>query len=512
MDLVTLIQQFFLDLVLIISFHPFIFSFLLLWPLFYLLKLSRNPKLRLPPSPPKLPILGNLHQLGKLPHQSLWALSEKYGPIMLLYFGSIPTAIVSSEDLAQEVLKKNDIAFAERHPSKAAKVFSYGCTNSVFSPYGEYWRQLKKISVVELLNQSRVEMFQFAREEEVGKMVEKIQFSCLNEAAINLKEMLFNFSNNIISRSALGKVYGKESGHKNLGEQQMDAMGAFCLEDLFPCLGWMDFLTGFRQKLKCTFEAIDHFLDQVIEEHKLPKNDGEKSNQKNFLDILLNLQKDGNLSINLTQDNIKAIILGLFVGGTHIVAATMEWAMAELMKNPSEMRKAQEEVRRVVGKKQKVTDTDISQMEYLKCIIKETLRLHTNSLLVRHARTKANLGGYDICPGTRVLINVYAIQRDTKFWDKPGEFHPERFSNNEVTFRGDCLQYFPFGSGRRMCSGISFGVAEVECVLANLLYWFDWKLPNGAAAEDLDMSESFAITVVKKIPLQLVPVSPVSSL
>ncbi|XP_058227458.1 cytochrome P450 71A1-like [Rhododendron vialii] len=199
----------------------------------------------------------------------------------------------------------------------------------------------------------------------------------------------------------------------------------------------------------------------------------------------------------------------MFVGGTDTSSATMEWAMTELMKNPTKIRKAQEEVRRVVGNKYEIDQEDIDQMDYLKCVVKETLRLHppVPFLVPRELNKSARLGSYDIAPKTRVFINAWAVQRDPKLWGMPEEFLPERFVDSPIDFKGNDFQFIPFGAGRRSCPGMLFGVIQVEYALANLLYWFDWKLVGGAGGNDLDMSEAYGLVMHKKIRLQLVPVT-----
>ena len=195
----------------------------------------------------------------------------------------------------------------------------------------------------------------------------------------------------------------------------------------------------------------------------------------------------------------------MFVAGSDTTAAALEWAFAELIRNPNAMKKAQEEVRRVVGSKSKVEESDVSQMNYLKCVIKETLRLHPPAAIVlRQTASTVKLKGYDIPPKTRVFLNAWAIQRDPEVWDNPEEFIPERFESSKVDIKGQDFQLIPFGSGRRICPGISFGIASMEYVLANLLYWFDWKLPK--SGEYIDMSETNGLTVSKKLPLHLEPI------
>lgn len=199
----------------------------------------------------------------------------------------------------------------------------------------------------------------------------------------------------------------------------------------------------------------------------------------------------------------------MFIGGSDTTSTTLEWAMAELIKNPVTMKKAQEELRRVVGNKSKLEENDASQMSYLKCVVKETMRLHPAAplLVPRETTSNVKLRGYDVPHKTMVFVSAWAIQRDPEFWEKPEEFIPERFESSKVNFNGHDFQFTPFGSGRRKCPGISFGLASVEYILANLLYWFDWKLPSsGELVHDLDMSEAYGMTVNKKVPLCLEPI------
>ncbi|GMN66142.1 hypothetical protein TIFTF001_035208 [Ficus carica] len=157
------------------------------------------------------------------------------------------------------------------------------------------------------------------------------------------------------------------------------------------------------------------------------------------------------------------------------------------------MNKAQEEIRRVVGEKAKVDMNDINQMYYLKNVVKETMRLHPPAPLLapRETSSRVQIGGYDVPAKTRVLVNAWAIQRHPDLWERPEEFIPERFENNPIDFGSHDFQLIPFGFGRRRCPGLAFGIASVEYSIANLLYWFDWKLPY--YAENMDMTEVYGI-------------------
>ncbi|GMJ14014.1 cytochrome P450, family 71, subfamily A, polypeptide 26 [Hibiscus trionum] len=492
---------------------PCMFLFISFVIIFYLQLAKTKKKLNLPPSPPWLPIIGNFHQLGKLPHRSLRNLASKHGPLLLLQLGHNPTLVVSTAEMAEKVIKSHDVAFSSRPKTTAANTLLYGCTDVGFAPYGEYWRQVRKLSVVELFSHKRVESFQFVRDEEVELLVNKIRKASINGQTVNLTKMVFSVSNNIVSRCAIGRKIEEEheDGGKfsELARRVMALLASFSIGDAFPYLWWMDYLTGFIPKLKATSAELDELLDQIIEERK---DSDEVNPKKDFLSIMLELQKDGEIEMELTQDNIKAILMDMFIGGTDTTSTTTEWLMAELLKHPNIMKKVQEEVRMVVGNKPKIEADDINKMHYLKCVIKETLRLHPAvALLVpRQTSTTVKLFDYDIPSGITVFINAWAIQRDPRWWDKPEEFIPERFENNGVDFKGHDFQFIPFGCGRRRCPGLPFGVASVEYLSANLLYWFDWELCGGGSAENLDMDEVYGLTVNKKIPLHLLPVSHLS--
>ncbi|KAF3436746.1 hypothetical protein FNV43_RR19495 [Rhamnella rubrinervis] len=455
-----LLPQFFNELWQELLFHPLLVSVSVSVFLFSLLFLficrngSSGVKLNLPPSPPRLPLIGNLHQLGSLPHCSLRALAHKYGPdLMLLHLGQVPVLVVSSADMVRKMVKKYDIVISNRPRNIAPSILLYNGNDVAFATYGEYWRQARKIIVAELLSIKRVQEFQFVRDEEVAAMVDRIRSACVNGSTINIGETLIAVINNIVSRCVLGKTFMEEDGRSRIGELMREVMvllGAFSFGDLFPLLKWMDVVSGLAGCLNTTSRRLDEFLDQVIEEHKanlVATND--------FVDILLRAQNqnDEMPGFELTQKDIKGILADMFVGGTVTSSTGMEWLMAELVKNPKVMKKAQEEVRRVVGKKSKIDMEDINQMDYLKCVTKENLRLHPSLplLLPRQTSESIHLGGYHIPAKATVLVNVWAIQRDRTLWDRPEEFIPERFENSDVDFKcQDHFQFSPFGSGRRV--------------------------------------------------------------
>lgn len=186
--------------------------------------------------------------------------------------------------------------------------------------------------------------------------------------------------------------------------------------------------------------------------------------------------------------------------------------MSEVIKNSHVVQKLQEEIRSNLEKKSKVDSNDLSNLKYLKMVVKETLWMHPPAPLliphetISHCKIGDDDDGYNVNPHTRVLINAWAIGRNSNSWKNPNEFFPERFDDNDIDFRGQHFELIPFGAGRRICPSISMASSTVELILANLLYYYDWEMPCGLRREDISMEEEGGITTHKKAPLCLVPI------
>ncbi|KAJ8772910.1 hypothetical protein K2173_028087 [Erythroxylum novogranatense] len=467
----------------------------------------RKRKLNLPPSPRKLPIIGNLHQLGNMPHLSLRRLADKYGPIIFLQLGEIPTVVVSSANLAREVLKTHDLALSSRPQLLSAKSLFYGCTDIAFAPYGAYWRSVRKICILELLSIKRVQSFSFVREEEVARLVSRI--ADFYPKITNLSKMIGLYANDVLCRVAIGKGCSEggeydRHGFQKLLDDYQELLGGFSLGDYFPSLEFVHNLSSMKSKLQTTFRRFNKFFDDVITEHlRTEKKPGE---QKDLVDVLLDIQKNGSAEMPLTMDNVKAIILDMFAAGTDTTFITLDWAMTELIMNAKVMEKAQAEVRKVVGDRPQVRESDIPNLKYMKAIIKEIFRLHppVPVLVPRESMEDVTIGVYNVPVNTRVYVNVWAIGRDPQLWESPETFDPERFVGSTMDFKGQDFELLPFGAGRRSCPAIVFGTAVIELALAQLLHSFDWELPPGVSPQDIDNTEAFGISMHRTIPLHVI--------
>ncbi|CAL5383492.1 unnamed protein product [Camellia sinensis] len=477
---------------------------------FFVLHKNRgNGQVLLPPGPPGLPFIGNLHQLdNSAPHRYFWQLSKQYGPLMSLRLGSVPTLVVSSAKMAKEVMKTHDLEFSSRPSMVGPQKLSYNGLDLAFAPYNDYWRQMRKVCVLQLFNTKRVQSFHSVREEEVHRMIEKISKLASEDNGINLSEMLMALTSTTICRVAFGKRY-EDEGHErsrfhSLLNEGQAMFASFFISDYFPLMGWVDRLSGLYGRLEKNFKEFDKFYQEIIDDHLDPKR--RKSNQEDITDVLLKLQNNRSLAIDITFDHIKAVLMNIFFGGTDTSAATLVWAMTALMQNTKAMKRVQEEVRNLVGEKGSVDEDDLQNLPYLKAVVKETMRLHpaVPLLVPRETTQTCKIDGYEIPPKTLVYVNAWAIGRDPEAWDNPQEFLPERFIGSTIDFKGQDFELVPFGAGRRGCPGLYMGAVQVELTLANLLCAFDWELPVGMKKEDLDTEVIPGVTMHKKTALCLV--------
>ncbi|KAH6778587.1 hypothetical protein C2S51_009899 [Perilla frutescens var. frutescens] len=478
----------FLSLLICISFF---FSTFILLKKFKPKKSVQN----LPPAPWKLPLIGNMHNLvGAVPHRALHKLSLKFGPVMGLQLGELPAVVISSADAAKQVMKTHDINFA------------LGCTSITFGPYGDYWRQLRKICTLELLSAKRVQSFRSLRERAFLDLSRRI--ASKEGTPINLTAELYGSTYALVSRATFGEKSKQHDALLSILKRVIELAAGFDIAELFPSVKLLQAVSRLRRRVRVLHREVDRILEDVIHQHRVNAVSSAEHEHEDLLDVLLKYQEDG-LELPLTTDNIKAVLVDMLGAGSETSATTIDWAMAEMMKNPNVLAKAQDEVRQVFDKEKGfVGESLVYKLEYLKAVVKETLRLHPPLplLLPRKCGQTCQINGYHIPIETKIIVNAWAINRDPKYWENSDCFQPERFLDSSVDYKGNNFEYIPFGAGRRMCPGIAFGIANVELPIAMFLYHFDWKLGGGIEREEMDMGDGLGVTARREKDLCVIPI------
>ncbi|WVZ92168.1 hypothetical protein U9M48_038255 [Paspalum notatum var. saurae] len=489
--------------------------------IFYWKPWSSRPVQRLAPAPLGWPVIGHLHLLsGMMPHHALAELAKTmHAPLLRLQLGTVRAVVISTPDLARAALTTNDAALASRPHLLGGQFLAFGCSDVTFGPAGPYHRMTRRVVVSELLSARRVATYHRIRVNEVRRLLGHLAAKSSSAAAapvVDLSECFLNLANDVLFRVAFGRGFPHDKAAK-LGAVFADAnelFAGFTVGDYFPELEpFLSTVTGLRRRLNNCLADLCEFCDEIIDELISGKRQVSSSSgdgDEDFVDVLLRLQKSPDLDVPLTDDNIKALVLDVFVAGSDTSFAALEWVMTELVRHPSILKKAQDEVRRVVGDKGGVEEPDLRDLHYLRAVLKETFRLHPviPLLVPRESVAPCKLGGYDVPAKTRVFINTYAMGRDPEVWDTPLEFSPERFEKDDASREIDLVdpdfKVLPFGGGRRGCPGYVFALATLQLSLASLLYHFDWALPPGMRADEVDMDEIFGLSTRKKEPLLVV--------
>lgn len=270
---------------------------------------------RLPPGPWNLPIIGSLHHLvGSPPHRALLSLARQHGPLMLLRLGEVPTVIGSSPEAAMEVMKTNDPVFASRPRGAMLDVVSFGGKGIILAPYGEHWRQMRKVCVVELLSARQVRRMERIRQSQLSHLTESIFIAAASASptiVVNLSQGFTELTNNVISRAVFG---GKcQQQQEYLQELSIVTMlvGGFSLVDLFPSSWLARWLSRATCNLRRSHDQVQHIISGIIQE---PKEKQSASafpghQDEDLLDVLLRLQEEDSLTFPLTMEIIGAIII-----------------------------------------------------------------------------------------------------------------------------------------------------------------------------------------------------------
>ncbi|CAN0901307.1 Cytochrome P450 CYP73A100 [Linum grandiflorum] len=510
----------FLALLAILSITHFSFPLILLFvsTAFFLTKLAYTDPSDLPPGPVSIPIFGNWLQVGNdINHRLLAAMSHTYGPLFLLKLGSKNLVVVSDPKLADQVLHTQGVEFGSRPRNVVFDIFTGNGQDMVFTVYGEHWRKMRRIMTLPFFTNKVVHNYSEMWEEEMDLVVTDLAGDVRNKeqgtvVRRRLQLMLYNIMYRMMFDSKFESVEDPlfvEATKFNSERSRLAQSFEYNYGDFIPLL--RPFLKGYLNKCRdLQKRRLAFFNNYYVEQRrkKMMVTNGEKTCA---MDYIIDAQMKGEIN----EANVLYIVENINVAAIETTLWSMEWAIAELVNHPEVQKKIRDEISNVL-KGNPVTESNLNELPYLHAVVKETLRMHTPiPLLVPHMNLEeAQLGGYTIPRESKVVVNAWWLANNPAVWEKPEEFRPERFLEEEhgidaavaggrVDFR-----FLPFGMGRRSCPGIILALPILGLVIAKLATKFEMKAPPGI--DKIDVSEKggqFSLHIAKHSTVVFKPIT-----
>ncbi|XP_047953166.1 carnosic acid synthase-like [Salvia hispanica] len=492
-------------------FLVFSLAFIAAWALGLLSRRGHGGNL--PPGPRPLPIVGNIFQLRGNPLKSLADLAKTYGPLMSLRFGTQLVVIVSSPEVAMEVLHKQGHTFSSRSLPAAVNIYGFNKALWTMMPADSApWKRFRKMGKEKLFSNEALHQTEWQRQETLQRLAKHVRGFSERGEVMNVGAATFTTMTDLVL-STLFSIHltdytSPDSAMTKDFKANVNAFSRYIgipnVSDFFPVLAPLD-LQGIRRKIGYHLKKLLDFVDDKVDKRKVERMDSDYRKKNDFLDTLLDLA-DG-AEYELTKEEISLLLADLIIAGTETSGAMAEWTMVELLLHPDKMAKVKAELKSVLRDKSIAEASDIAKLPYLQATVNEAFRYHPPSPLVgpREAREVTKVNGYTIPKKTRVLVNFWAITKDPRIWKNPEVFEPERFLGTDIDFEGQHFQLIPFGSGIRICPGLPLASRMLFCMVATLCHNFDWELPGGVESKVIEREDVFGLSLQKKVSLRAKP-------
>ncbi|CAG7881722.1 unnamed protein product [Brassica rapa] len=411
--------------------------------------------------------------------------------------------------MASEIFKSHDVNISSRGLPPIDESLFFGETGFFSAPHGDYWKFMKKLLITKLLGPHAIERLRAVRAEELERFYFRLLEKARKKECVEIRREAMIFTNNSTCKMIVGRTCSEEDGEGERVWGLITESISLTKKVLFTTLLRKPLeklgISLFKEEIMGISERYDKVLETFLAEHE---NVAEKQGM-NLMDVLLEAKGDEKSEYKITRDQIKALFVELFLGGTDTSKQTIQWTMAEIINNPSTMERMREEIDSVVGKSRLIQETDLPNLPYLQAVVKEGLRLYPPiPVFGRRLQEGCVMGGFYVPEKTTLVVNGYAVMRDSDYWENPDDFKPERFlassgSEQEDATKEKVLKYLPFGSGRRGCPGTNLAYIFLGTAIGMMIQCFDWKIEG----DKVNMEETLSGMVLTMAhPLKCTPI------
>jgi len=466
----------------------------------------------LPPGPPALPVLGNLLDLGSLPHRSIAEFTKKYGGLMRLWFGDRLVILISDPLIIKEAFITKGAIYSERTLVPTARILSLDGKDLAFSD-GELWAKMRKVAHSKLFTMAKIQQGEAQIAEQLSRLTHCID-SLIDQSPkpgeADFRKLLQTFSLNVISTMTFGHRFpfpGEKQEYKGI----IDLPQEFCdsllktVDEAFALLGsanlsdylwWLQYVpgpqgAGFQKEVKRVSDKRMSLSLEIVRRHQ---QTFDSENLRDFVDILIKAAEE---EPALTEVIITNIMADLLFGGIDTTANSLAWFLIAMVQYPDIQAKAHEELDRVVGRDRLPRSSDADNLPYFDAVLKEVMRWKpVGPLAIPHRNAKDDiLAGYQIPQDSMVMMNIFGAAHNEQLWPDPERFDPDRFLNDKLESVEKKFGFIPFGTGKRICVGMNLAKSELFLAAATLLQRY--KFSGEASAKEM-----FGLTLSPADPLR----------
>ncbi|KAM9853142.1 cytochrome P450 2Y3 [Aulostomus maculatus] len=479
----------------------------LIFALLWLLSLKSPRKVCLPPGPPGLPIVGNLHQLDKrAPFKTLLKLSQSYGPVMTVYLGRQRTVVLVGHTAVTEALVDQADDFTGRGPLpflvRATRGYGLGISN------GERWRQLRRFTLTTLrdFGMGRKGMEEWIQEES-RHLVDRINNT--KASPFDPTYFLSCTVSNVICCLVFGQRFSYEDVHflhllQILSETLKFGSSPWGqLYNIFPRL--MEWLPGPQHKAFARIEALREFITKKIQEHQ---DTLDPSSPRDYIDcFLMRVSQEKHIpTTEFNYDNLVSTVLNLYLAGTETTSSTIRFSLSVLIKYPKVQEHMQQEIDSVIGQERCPNMEDRKSLPFTDAVLHEMQRMMdiVPMSIPHYALQDISFRDYIIPKDTMIIPLLHSVLKEEKHWATPWSFNPQHFLDQNGNFKKNAA-FLPFSAGKRACVGESLARMELFLFLVSLLQHFSFSHPDGPDSIDITPEYSSFANVPRQYEIIATP-------